>query len=96
MNFFAMQMRPNGFAGRRLYPLCREFGLDEITVESMALTHHRFDETPFGTWLIDTALKASVINQNEADAWRNEMVERDANGSFIATVNMVVVSGTKL
>jgi len=95
MNFFALQMRPNGFAGRRLYPLCREFGLNEITVESFALVHHSFDETPFGNWLIDTASKVSFITEREATAWHNEMSERDAEGRFVASVNMVVVSGRK-
>ena len=95
MNFFAMQMRPNGFAGRRLYPLCREFGLNEITVESFALLHHRFDETPFGNWLIDTASKVSFITEREATAWHNEMSKRDAEGRFVASVNMVVVLGRK-
>lgn len=95
MSFFALQMRPNGFAGRRLYPLCREIGLNDITVESVALVHHRFDETPFGKWLIDTAMKVSLINESEANSWRNELMERDVNGRFIASVNLVVVSGRK-
>jgi hypothetical protein len=69
--------------------------LNDITVESVALMHHRFDETPFGQWLIDTAMKVSLINKSEANSWRNELMERDVNGRFIATVNIVVVSGTK-
>ncbi|HEY0634459.1 MAG TPA: methyltransferase domain-containing protein [Gammaproteobacteria bacterium] len=93
MNFFATQMRPNGFAGRRIYALCHELALEDITLDIIPYIHLRFDETPFQDWLIDTALKVSVISRCEASAWRDELMERDADGRFVATVNIVIVSG---
>jgi len=96
MNFFATQMRPNGFAGRRLYALGREFGLEEITIDVVPYIQLRFDETPFGDWLINTALQASVITNSEAAAWRDELVRRDGSEQFLATVNLAIVSGRKV
>lgn len=93
MHLFATQMRPHGFAGRRLYPLCRELGLRDITLDVVAVVQHHLDETPFGTWLIDTAQKAAVMNEREAQLWREELTARSAAGRFYASVNMVVVSG---
>ena len=93
MHFFATQMRPNGFAGRRLHALCREQGLEEITIDVAPYLQLCFDETPFGDWLIDTALKSSIITRNEAKAWRHELMERDASERFLATVNIVIVAG---
>lgn len=92
MHFFATRMRPNGFAGRRLYPLCREFALHEVSIDTFPLVHYRFDETPFNRWLLDTALAAAVLTVPEATAWRDELTQRDHDGRFIATVNMVVVA----
>jgi len=95
MNFFATQMRPNGFAGRHLYALCREHGLEDLTIDVVPYLQLRFDETPFGDWLVDTALKVSLITHSEASLWRHELMERDASERFLATVNIAIVSARK-
>ncbi|HEY0635806.1 MAG TPA: methyltransferase domain-containing protein [Gammaproteobacteria bacterium] len=95
MSFFATQMRPNGFAGRRLYALCRQAALTDLTLDVVPFVQQRFDETPFGDWLIDTALKAAVISGCEASAWRDELVTRDADHRFLAQVNIVIVSARR-
>lgn len=95
LHFFATQMRPHGFAGRRLYALCRDAGLSDITVEPIAMVQHTLDETPFGDWLTDTAQKAGVISNDEAQRWMGELKERSANGSYYSSATMIIVTGQK-
>ena len=95
MSFFASRLRPNGFAGRRLYALCQQLGLEEILLDIVPLPFHDFEETPFGKWLFDSALKAKVVSGEEAERWRGEQVRRSKQGCFLACVNMVIVSATR-
>ncbi len=95
MNFFAAQMRPNGYAGRRAAALLRAQAVEEIGIEPLPMVQRRLDDTPFGSWLTDTAQREGVIDQAEADAWHNELRAREGNGSFYACVVMMVVAATR-
>jgi len=95
MAFFAQQMRPNGLAGRRLYSLCREQQLEGIRVDVVPMVQQRFSDTPFGDWLVDTAMAEEVINGKEAQHWQGVLQERERQQHFHACVNMVIVSGGK-
>jgi len=95
MAFFALQMRPNGFAGRHLHSLCRDHKLDGIRIDVVPMVLQRFCDTPFGDWLVDTALAEGVINKVEAQHWQDELRERDRQQRFLSSVNMVIVSGGK-
>ncbi len=93
MEFFTLQMRPNGIAGRRLYSLIREHELEETRLDVLPMVQHRFDDTPFGDWLIDTALSEGVMDGNDAQRWRQELQEREQRQRFHACVHIVVASG---
>lgn len=95
MGFFALQMRPHGMAGRRLPLLCREHGLEALRLDVVPMVQLALADTPFGDWLPDTALAEGVINQEEAQGWREELAERDARQRFHACVNMVIASGRR-
>jgi ubiquinone/menaquinone biosynthesis C-methylase UbiE len=95
MHFFALKMRPNGLAGRRLYALCREQRLQDIRVDVVPMVQRRLDDTPFDDWLVNTATEESVINQEEAVRWQKELRQREQQQCFTACVNMVIVSGLK-
>lgn len=95
MEFFTLFMRPNGLAGRHLPALCREHGLSDIRIDVVPMVQQRFDDTPFGDWLINTATKEGIINDTEAELWRNELQQRDKEGRFFTSVNMVIASGQK-
>ncbi len=93
--FFAQHMRPNGLAGRCLASLCREQGLLDIRVDTVAMVQQHLDQTPFGDWLIDTARREKVIDEAQAAHWHDELQTREREGRFYACVNMVIVSGRK-
>lgn len=92
MTFFATRMRPSAFAGRRAAALLRAHAVDGVSVELVPLLQQRLDDTPFGTWLTDTALRERIIDQAEAAAWLDELGVREREGNFFATVTMVVVA----
>lgn len=95
MEFFALRMRPNGIAGRRLYSLCRDHQLERIRIDIVPMLQQRFSDTPFGDWLVNTATGAGIITSEEAQYWQTELQEREQRQRFHATVNMVIVSGGK-
>lgn len=95
MGFFALQMRPNGLAGRRLPALCREQGLGEIRIDVLPMVQLRLEETPFGQWLVDTAISAEMLAETEATLWLDELRQRESEQRFYASVNMVIASGCK-
>jgi len=95
MEFFTLRMRPNGLAGRRVYSLCHEHGLEDIRLDVVPMIQQRFDETPFGDWLINTAKEQGVMDETDATQWREELQQREQEGRFYACVNMVIASGRK-
>lgn len=95
MQFFALRMRPNGFAGRRLYSLCREQQLEAIRVDVLPMVQQRFDDTPFGDWLTDTATTEGIMSAEEARHWQEALRQREQQQRFHACVTMVIVSGSK-
>jgi ubiquinone/menaquinone biosynthesis C-methylase UbiE len=95
MEFFTLHMRPNGLAGRHLLSLCNEHGLEDIHLDVVPMVQQRFDETPFGDWLINTAKEQGIINESEATQWHEELQQREHDRSFYACVNMVIASGRK-
>ncbi|MDH5785502.1 MAG: methyltransferase domain-containing protein [Chromatiales bacterium] len=94
LTFFAREMRPNGFAGRRLYSLCHQHQLCEIQLDTIPFVEHSYEESPLAEWLITTALQQNIINEDEANAWRGELMTKQQKRSFYSCVNLVIVSGT--
>lgn len=95
MSFFATRLRPNGYAGRQLYALYKQQQLHEIQVELFPLVQSDLGQSPLGDWLSSEALAAGIASETELDHWRAELMERDADGQFYWSVNIVVVAGVK-
>lgn len=95
MQFFTRMMRPNGLAGRHFPSLCLDQGLTDLRIDVIPLVQYRFDDTPFGNRLIDTAGTQGIITEAEAQLWLSELRQRDQEDRFYSCVNMVVASGGK-
>lgn len=95
MQFFARHMRPNGFAGRRAPALLQGQPVRDLHVEPVPLLQRRLEDTPFGDWLLDTAVGEHCITPQQAAAWRDELAHREADGCFYAGVNMVIAAATR-
>ena len=95
MSFFAQKMRPNGFAGRQLFPIMHDLKLENIEIEVFPLIQTNFSETPFGAWLQGEAVKNGIARHKQMDQWVNTLQQQSNNGSFFGIVNMVVISAAK-
>lgn len=95
MTFFALRMRPDGIAGRRLFALCQQQGLTEIMIDIVPMLQLQLADTPFGPWLINTARTEDIITEDEGEQWLDELQRREEKQQFYACINMVIVSGTK-
>ena len=49
----------------------------------------------FLNWIISGVLEAKIITQNEADKWNQELERKVDDGTFLAYITNVLVSGTK-
>lgn len=95
INHFALKMRPNGFAGRQLVDILKKSNYKEVSIELM---HHSFGNLTrsyFLNWIISGALDAKVIVQEEADRWNRELRSKIEDGTFLAYITNVLVSGVK-
>ena len=68
-------------------------GFCSLQKEVTAMVHMDLSLLPFDDWLPTEAVKAGEISEAEAKGWRDELNERIAQGSFYATVNLVLVTG---
>jgi ubiquinone/menaquinone biosynthesis C-methylase UbiE len=95
LTFFAMTMRPNGFAGRELLELLNDNNYKEINVEVFPFMARDFSQTPFGEWLSTEALENKVATKKELDQWNKELMEKTGKGTFLYHGNMIIAAGTK-
>ncbi|MDD3517350.1 MAG: methyltransferase domain-containing protein [Chromatiales bacterium] len=95
MQFFAATMRPNGYAGRQFLDLLGTAGFEDVAVEAHAFVHRDYAQTPFGDWLVGEAVKAGIASAGEMAAWQTDLSERNREGRFYASVNMVIASGRR-
>jgi hypothetical protein len=88
----------NGYSGRRLYGLMNAAGLSGVTVDVIALRL-----VDYGLWRFITrqdvveedAAVAGSVDAGALGRWREEMRRKDEQGTFFASVNLVLVSGSK-
>jgi ubiquinone/menaquinone biosynthesis C-methylase UbiE len=95
LTFFALKMRPNGFAGRELLELLNDSNYKEITVEVFPFVARDFSKTPFGEWLSTEALENKVAAKKEIDLWNKELTEKTVKGTFLYHGDMIITAGTK-
>ena len=96
LNFFAVQLRPNGFAGRQLSELAQQAGLQISVQEITPLYSDNLDQSPFADWLPTEAEKAGICSANEAQLWRTELADRARQGRFYSCVNIVSVCAVRM
>lgn len=89
---------PSGSVGRKLFALCREAGLVEVTVLPQAMTVPSFEVANRMLELgasAERAAQARAITAAEASAWVEEMRQRDAAGRFFCGVTGYLVGARK-
>jgi ubiquinone/menaquinone biosynthesis C-methylase UbiE len=95
INHFGLKMRPNGFAGRQLIDILIKNNYKEISVEFMTHSFGNLTRQYFLNWIISGALDAKIITQDEADKWNHELTRKVEDGTFLAYLTNVLVSGVK-
>ncbi|MBN1780847.1 methyltransferase domain-containing protein [bacterium] len=95
MTFFALKMRPNGFAGRQFYQMFMQKHLSEVQIEHFPMVMTDLEETPFGEWLKQEAVLANIATEAEMDLWTRQLSELSKTGQFYSSANMVIVAGRK-
>ena len=96
INHFALKMRPNGFAGRQLVDILKKNNYRDVSTD---LIHHSFGSLTrsyFLNWIISGALDAKIVTIEEADRWNQELIRKIEEGTFLAYITNVLVSGTKI
>ena len=92
VQFFAEQLRPNGYAGRQLFGLMHNNGFSNIDIEVHPLVHNTLKAVPL-EWLYKEANKKQVASQEVLEQWWQEVQQLSSEDKLFCTVNMVVVSG---
>ncbi len=88
----------NGYAGRQLYRLFHEAGLQDVTCEMISghFTDYRLARFMF---LLDevepAAVEAGVITAEELRRWRSSLDEAASRGTFFCSESMVLAAGRK-
>ncbi len=96
--FKADHFGSNGYAGRQLYRLFRQAGLQDVTCEiiSAYFTDYELVRLMF---LLDevepAAVKAGVISGDELLRWRASLETAARNGTFFCSESMVLAVGRK-
>ncbi|NLF87946.1 methyltransferase domain-containing protein [Candidatus Bathyarchaeota archaeon] len=95
INYFGLKMRPNGYAGRQLIEILRNNDYKEVSVELMPHSFGNLTRKYFMNWIITGALDSKFVTQNQADNWKHELDSRVKEGTFLAYITNVLVTGLK-
>ena len=88
----------SGYVGRQLYGLFKRLHFTEITVEirPIYVTDYALGRYASHLNVLEAdALAADVITEEELHRWRQSLEQAEAEGSFFAQVNTVLVAGRK-
>jgi SAM-dependent methyltransferase len=88
----------NGFVGRQLVALAHSAGLRELHIEVLPMFSTDYATARFGCALDDLAtraLQAGIASAQEIEDFAHSLAALDQRGCFFASVNMVLVAGTK-
>ncbi len=88
----------NGWMGRRLHGLFKRASLTGVQVQAHAITITRFDiaDTLLDLRIVtEHAVRERRIAHQAADAWLDDLLERDSAGTFLATLTLYVALGHK-
>jgi ubiquinone/menaquinone biosynthesis C-methylase UbiE len=94
IQFYADQLRPNGYAGRQLFRFFQEQRFVDISVELVPILLQPASQTPYSDdGFMRAAVAAGVIVPGEAIRWQTSLQQADAARRFFGCVNMVIVAG---
>lgn len=88
----------NPYSGRQLYRLFRQRGLGDLVVEGFCLTilsHPLFRQLAQLDQAEAEALSAGVISSEELVRWRSGLDQAEADGTFFASCNLILVAGRR-
>jgi ubiquinone/menaquinone biosynthesis C-methylase UbiE len=94
----AQRVLQNGYAGRQLFRLFRQQGIEDISIEIVPAYVTRYElARQLGRLDIaePEALQAGIITQEELRRWRSSLERADADGTFFASASVVLVAGRK-
>lgn len=86
----------NGYAGRQLYGLFKRQRLVDVTVEIRPIYLTNYPLARYAGLLDPTereALATGLVTEEELHRWRQSLERAEAEGSFFAQVNTVLVAG---
>ncbi len=89
----------NGFVGRRLPALMQHAGLNDLHIAVLPVYSTHFATARFACALDDLtarALQAGIATPREIKDFEQSLSTLDRAGCFFASVNMVLVAGTKV
>lgn len=95
MNYFAINYRPDGIAGRTFYRLFKENDFKNVTMAAKVFPNKTLDETPFGDSFIKMAITDKVISKEEGLFWINTLRDYVSKGIYYSAVNYITVFGEK-
>jgi ubiquinone/menaquinone biosynthesis C-methylase UbiE len=88
----------NGYSGRQLYGMMKRAGLTQLTVAIFPLhfTDYAFWREIARTKEVEQGtVTAGNVRADALERWRGGMSGADRDGAFFASVNMVLVAGTR-
>lgn len=89
--FFASELRPNGFAGRDLLRFANLPNLKEIELNVQPIVHRSLDQLPIN-WLVKEAKARNLAAHETIENWQQSLQSAQDRGEFMATVNMVILA----
>ncbi|MDX1667573.1 MAG: hypothetical protein R3350_10100, partial [Saprospiraceae bacterium] len=95
VRFLAEEMRPDGYAGRRLYAYLKRCGLSEVKTEIFPFVFHRLDDTRLPFPVLERLQEQAVFEPGEIEYWLKRLKEKERQGTFYFSLNMVLVHGIK-
>lgn len=88
----------NGFIGRHLPALMQNAGLKDVHIEVLPIYSRHYEVARFACALDDLtarAQQAGIATRSEIRDFEQSLMTLDRAGCFFATVNMVLVAGSK-
>jgi len=95
LRFFGDVCRPNGYAARQFHGWRARADFSDLQARSFPQFMESATDCPIVGWLAEEAKKRKAATDEEIDRWTDTLAELAAKKQMFASVNMLVVSGTK-
>jgi len=94
----AEQRLVNGYAGRQLYGLFRQYDLHNLVIENFVLHTTSYTNFAVATGfdeLLRIALAMNAIDAEELKAFHTQLLENSRRNDFYASLNLTLIAGQK-